>query len=136
MRFFGKSRTGNYLPRRQPGHWASTSFQSMRKRGSVEVEFEGKDEFTNPAGKIQGGFLAAMLDDTMGPALAATLLAGEFAPTLNLNVQFLSPAVPGKLHAVGRVVRRGGEVCFLSDELSQGGRVVATTTATAIIRKL
>lgn len=108
----------------------------MRKRGSVEVEFEGKDEFTNPAGKIQGGFLAAMLDDTMGPALAATLLAGEFAPTLNLNVQFLSPAVPGKLHAVGRVVRRGGEVCFLSDELSQGGRVVATTTATAIIRKL
>lgn len=104
--------------------------------GSVEVEFEGKDEFTNPAGKIQGGFLAAMLDDTMGPALAATLLAGEFAPTLNLNVQFLSPAVPGKLHAVGRVVRRGGEVCFLSGELSQGGRIVATATATAIIRKL
>lgn len=104
--------------------------------GSVEVEFEGRDEFTNPAGKIQGGFLAAMLDDTMGPALAATLLAGEFAPTLNLNVQFLSPAVPGKLHAVGRVVRRGGEVCFLSGELSQGGRAVATATATAVIRKL
>ena len=55
--------------------------------GSIETEFDGKPEFTNPAGKIQGGFLAAMLDDTMGPALASTLAAGEFAPTLNLNVQ-------------------------------------------------
>jgi uncharacterized protein (TIGR00369 family) len=89
------------------------------EKGIIELEFEGKEEFKNPAGKIQGGFLAAMLDDTMGPALSATLLAGEFAPTLNLNVQFLSPAVPGKLHAVGRVVRRGEEVCFLSGELTQ-----------------
>jgi uncharacterized protein (TIGR00369 family) len=104
--------------------------------GTIEVEFEGKEEFTNPAGKIQGGFLAAMLDDTMGPALSATLLAGEFAPTLNLNVQFLDAAVPGKLQAKGRVVRRGSEICFLSAELSQHGKLVATATATAVIRKL
>jgi uncharacterized protein (TIGR00369 family) len=104
--------------------------------GSIKVEFEGKDEFTNPAGNIQGGFLAAMLDDTMGPALSATLGAGEFAPTLNLNVQFLSPAVPGKIEAIGRVVRRGAEICFLSGELTQGGRLLATATAMAVIRKL
>jgi uncharacterized protein (TIGR00369 family) len=104
--------------------------------GSIEVEFEGKEEFVNPAGNIQGGFLAAMLDDTMGPAISATLAAGEFAPTLQLNVQFLSPARPGKLRGVGRVQRRGGEVCFLVGELFQQGRVVATATATAVVRKL
>ncbi len=103
---------------------------------TLEAEFDGKQEFTNPAGNIQGGFLSAMLDDTMGPALAATLAAGEFAPTLNLNVQFLRAASLGRLHAVGRVVRRGGGICFLSGELSQNGRVVATATATAVIRKL
>ena len=48
------------------------------ERGSVEVKFEAKPEFLNPAGNVQGGFLAAMLDDTMGPALTATLDAGEF----------------------------------------------------------
>jgi acyl-coenzyme A thioesterase PaaI-like protein len=37
--------------------------------GTIEVELQGRPEFTNPAGNIQGGFLAAMLDDTMGPAL-------------------------------------------------------------------
>ncbi len=104
--------------------------------GCIEIDFEGKEEFINPAGKIQGGFLAAMLDDTMGPALAATLKAGEFAPTLDLHVQFLNPAVPGKLHGTGRVVRRGGSVCFLSGELHQDGRIVATAIATALIRGL
>ncbi|CAD5109227.1 PaaI family thioesterase [Zestomonas carbonaria] len=104
--------------------------------GELEAEFEGKDEFTNPAGNIQGGFLSAMLDDTMGPALSSLLSEGEFAPTVNLNVQFLAPAKPGKLHAIGRVVKRGGGVCYLSGELSQDGRTVATATATAVVRKL
>ena len=39
------------------------------ERGTVEVKFEAKPDFLNPAGNVQGGFLAAMLDDTMGPAL-------------------------------------------------------------------
>lgn len=102
--------------------------------GTLEALFEGKEMFANPAGNIQGGFLAAMLDDCMGPALAAVLKAGEFAPTLNLNVQFLAPASPGTLYGVGRVVKRGGGICFLSGELSQAGRIVTTATAAAAIR--
>lgn len=104
--------------------------------GELEAEFEGKQEFTNPAGNIQGGFLSAMLDDTMGPALASQLAAGEFAPTLHLNVQFISAAKTGKLSGFGRVVKKGKDICFLSGELSQDGRVVATATATATIRRL
>jgi uncharacterized protein (TIGR00369 family) len=83
-----------------------------------------------------GGFLAAMLDDTMGPALTATLDAGEFAPTLNLNVQFHRPAKAGPLKGVGRVVLRGREICQLSAELMQNDKIVATATATAMIRKM
>ena len=106
------------------------------ERGAVEVTFEAKPEFLNPAGNVQGGFLAAMLDDTMGPALIATLDAGEFAPTLNLNVQFHRPAKAGPLRGIGRVVLRGKEVCQLSGELMQNDKIVATATATAIIRKM
>ncbi len=106
------------------------------ERGTVEVKFEAKPEFLNPAGNVQGGFLAAMLDDTMGPALTATLDAGEFAPTVNLNVQFHRPAKVGPLKGVGRVVLRGKEVCQLSSELFQNDKIVATATATAVIRKM
>ena len=104
--------------------------------GVVEAEFDGKPEFTNPVGNVQGGILAAMLDDTMGPALACQLVAGEFAPTLNLNISFLKPARPGKLRGVGRVVRKGKDVCYLAGELSQNGEIVASATATALIRKM
>jgi uncharacterized protein (TIGR00369 family) len=104
--------------------------------GLVETECDGKREFTNPAGHIQGGFLAAMLDETMSPALAAMLARGEFAPTLNLNVAFHRPAHVGKLQGKGRVVRRGKDVCHLAGELYQEGELVASATATALIRKM
>ncbi len=38
-------------------------------RGWIKVGFDAKVEFLNPAGRVQGGILAAMLGDTMGPAV-------------------------------------------------------------------
>ncbi len=102
------------------------------ERGEIEVRFEARDGFTNPMGNVQGGFLAAMLDDTLGPALVATLADGEFAPTLELKVSFLRPAAPGRIIGTGRVVHRGGSIAFLAGELrSEAGDVLATATATA-----
>jgi len=103
--------------------------------GTIEVEFEGKPEFTNPARQVQGGFLAAMLDDTVGPLIASTLRAGEFAPTLNLNVSFAKPAMVGKLLGKGRIVRRGKDISILAGEPYQNGDLIATATATVMVRK-
>jgi uncharacterized protein (TIGR00369 family) len=104
--------------------------------GTIEVAFRAGEAFLNPVGVIQGGFLAAMLDDTLGPALVATLGPGEFAPTSDLHVQFLRPARPGRLVGRGRVVRQGRDVGFLAGELVDGdGQVVAVATATAQIRR-
>ena len=105
--------------------------------GTIEVVFTASEQFLNPAGAIQGGFLAAMLDDTLGPALVATLGPGLFAPTTDLHVQFLRPARPGRLTGRGRIVRRGREVAFLAGELvDDSGQVVAAAVATAQIRAL
>ena len=105
--------------------------------GTIEVAFTASEQFLNPAGVIQGGFLAAMLDDTLGPALVATLGPGLFAPTTDLHVQFLRPARPGRLTGRGRIVRRGREVAFLAGELlDASGQVVATAVATAQVRAL
>jgi len=104
------------------------------ERGEIEVIFDARDCFTNPMGKVQGGFLAAMLDDTLGPALAATLDDGEFAPTLELKVSYLRPAVPGPIVGTGRVVHRGGTIAFLAGELkNEAGELLATATATVRI---
>jgi uncharacterized protein (TIGR00369 family) len=104
--------------------------------GTIEVSFTATDQFLNPAGDVQGGFLAAMLDDTLGPALVATLGTGEWAPTLDLHVQFMAPAAPGRLCGRGRVVRRGRDIAFLAGELRDAQeKIVAAATATAMIRR-
>jgi|HubBroStandDraft_1064217.scaffolds.fasta_scaffold09891_6 uncharacterized protein (TIGR00369 family) len=102
------------------------------ERGEIEVFFEAGPQFCNPMGHIQGGFLAAMLDDTLGPALVCTLEPGEFAPTLELKISFLRPAKPGRLVGRGRVVHRGGTIAFLAGDLFDAdGLQLASATATA-----
>jgi uncharacterized protein (TIGR00369 family) len=100
--------------------------------GRIRVQFEATREFTNPLGNVQGGFLAAMLDDTLGPALATTFSEQEFAPTLELKINFIRPAKPGMLIGTGRVVHRGGTIAFLEGNLHDStGDLIATATATA-----
>lgn len=104
---------------------------------TIEVAFEAVDAFLNPIGTVQGGFLAAMLDDTLGPALVATLAPGYFAPTLDLQIQYHRPASVGTLIGRGRVTRRTRDVGFLAGELLDGqGHIVASATATALIKAI
>jgi uncharacterized protein (TIGR00369 family) len=104
--------------------------------GTIEMAFEATEQFLNPFGSVQGGLLAAMLDDTLGPALVATLGPGESAPTTDLHVQFLRPARPGRLVSRGRIVRQGRDVGFMAGELiDANGEIVAVATATAQIRR-
>jgi uncharacterized protein (TIGR00369 family) len=104
------------------------------ERGAIRVQFEAKPEFLNPMGVVQGGFVAAMLDDTLGPALVCTLPSGHFAPTIELKVNFIRPAPLGALIGEGHVVARGGTIAFLAGELrTEQGELVATATATARI---
>jgi uncharacterized protein (TIGR00369 family) len=100
--------------------------------GTIEVGFTASENFTNPTGAVQGGFVAAMLDDTMGPAVFAMGKGEIFAPTLDLNVSFLKPARPGAFVGKGRVVSLGKSVAFLEAELyDSAGELVARSTATA-----
>jgi uncharacterized protein (TIGR00369 family) len=104
------------------------------EQGTIEVAFTATEAFANPQGNVQGGFLAAMLDDTLGPALAGTLGPDQFSPTLELKVSFMRPARPGRLVGRGRVVHRGGTIAFLEGSLHDPtGALVATATATVRI---
>jgi uncharacterized protein (TIGR00369 family) len=100
--------------------------------GTIEVGFTAGDAFTNPTGAVQGGFVAAMLDDTMGPAVFAMGRGKIFAPTLDLHVSFLKPARPGRFVGKAKVVSLGKSIAFLEGELfDAGGELVAKSTATA-----
>jgi uncharacterized protein (TIGR00369 family) len=81
---------------------------------------------------VLGAFQAAMLYDTVGPALLATLEPDQFQTTLQLNVNFLQPVRPGRIVGRGRIVHRDGDMVFLEASLlDPDEEVIATATATA-----
>jgi uncharacterized protein (TIGR00369 family) len=100
--------------------------------GTIELAFTATEAFTNPSGNVLGAFVAAMLYDTVGPALLATLEPDQFQSTMQLNVSFLRPVRPGRIIAKGRVVHRDGDLAFLEASLvGADAAVIATATATA-----
>ena len=100
--------------------------------GTIRVAFEGKPEFCNPSGFIQGGMLSAMLDDTMGPA-AFIMTGGKlYTPTITMTVSFISPGKVGSFVCEAKVVQMGKTVVFVEARLTdEAGTLVATATSTS-----
>jgi len=100
----------------------------------TRVQFEGKAEFTNPAGYVQGGFLSAMLDDTIG--MLATMKTGTsaFPSTIDLHTTFLRPVRVGAIEVVARLRNIGRQVIFAEADLfdSRGKEAARAIASLAI----
>ena len=101
--------------------------------GTIEIAFHPDGRMLNPQGSVQGGFVAAMLDDTMGPALVS-MSGGTIMPrSIDLNVSFIRPVMPGRVVGRGRVVKAGRAVVFLEGELFDAeGNLLARATSSAV----
>ena len=97
----------------------------------IEMEFEGKYEFTHSDGKvIQGGFVTGMLDAPMAHLLMGLFEFKVIPMTLDLNVSFLAPSRQGKLRAIAEVLQLGKSTAFMASKLYQEETLVATSTST------
>jgi uncharacterized protein (TIGR00369 family) len=100
------------------------------QEGWLRVGFDGRPEFCNPAGFIQGGMLSAMLDDTMGPAVLVMSEGRLYTTTISMTVNFLSPARPGPIVAEAKVTQLGRTIAFVEAKLmAEDGTALATATA-------
>jgi uncharacterized protein (TIGR00369 family) len=98
--------------------------------GWLKLGFEGKPEFLNPAGFVQGGILSAMLDDTMGPAVLVMTEGRSYTTTVSLTVNFLNPAKPGPIIGEAQVTQLGKSIVFVEGKLiAEDGTLLATATA-------
>lgn len=101
----------------------------------AEFAFNPPPSFANPGGNVQGGFIAAMLDDAM--ALASSIAQGftVVVPTLQLSITYLAPAPITRLIARGEALRIGKNTTQMQGALRlPDGTLLATATASAVIR--
>jgi len=105
--------------------------------GTIEVTFDAKPEFANPAGYVQGGLLAAMLDDTLGPAAFAAAGGNSFVQTVDLHTHFLNPARPGPLTGRAQVVKLGRTIAFIEGALfDKNDDIIARASCSAVLRPM
>jgi uncharacterized protein (TIGR00369 family) len=119
----------------KPNSSKSVGFEVLavdQAAGTVKIGFTGTDEWINPMGLLQGGYLTTMLDEALS---TAGIIAANFTramPTLELKVSFLRPASPGKFIGIGKCIRMGKSVAFLEAELyDENKKLVAKASATA-----
>ena len=100
------------------------------KKWETRVRFDGRPEFCNPAGVIQGGYLVAMMDDTIG--MLAGMKAGKtkLPSTVDLHTHFLRPVRRGAIEVVARLRNIGRAMVFAEAELYDSrGKEAARSTA-------
>ena len=99
------------------------------QEGWIKVGFDGKREFCNPTGFVQGGFLTAMIDPTMGAAVIVMSEGRLYASTVSITVNFLAPAKPGPIVAEAKVTQLGKTIAFVEGKLlAQDSTLLATAT--------
>jgi uncharacterized protein (TIGR00369 family) len=104
--------------------------------GTTVWQMPADERFTNPAGVLQGGFIAACCDSAMGAA-TVTWAKGKkvFSANAELKVSFLAAVRPvGLLTCTARVISGGSRAAFVEAELVDAtGRLVAKASSTYLL---
>jgi len=117
------------------GMWANLGARlTGRDSGDVVVEAHLTTDahgFPTSRGPIvHGGAVAALADMALASAGASVAGDGQVVTTVDLRVDFLQPARPGRLLARGHVQRRTRRLCFAAASVEQeDGTVVAEARA-------
>jgi uncharacterized protein (TIGR00369 family) len=102
------------------------------EQGWIRIRYLGTPAFDNSSGQIQGGILAAMLDNVMSRAVLQRLDNTFVIQTLEMKTSFVAPAPIGAVIGEGQVVRQGRSIVFLEGRLfSEDGALLVTASSTA-----
>lgn len=80
------------------------------------ARFEGGDQ-------AHGGAIATLIDSTA--TFACSVVLGRSVPTMNLRVDYLSPATGAEMVATATVRRAGRTVAVVDVDVEAGGKLVA-----------
>ena len=111
--------------------WKLIDFDA--EKGWVKIGFKPRAEFLNFGGSVQGGFLTAMLDDTLGPAVLVKAQRPLIVHTIDLHTHFLRPVGLGEVTVEGLCTKLGRSVAYTEAKLfDAAGKLCARATSSAM----
>ena len=101
--------------------------------GRCVLELELDERHYQPNGVVQGGIISAVADAAMGMAIMTVQELGKVNTTIELKINFIRPAVKGRVRAVGSVVKQGRSVIFAEAEVyNAAGKLLAKATSSCL----
>ena len=101
--------------------------------GRVVLELEAGPQQRPGGGVVQGGVITQIADAAMGMSLATFQPDGIWNTTIELKINFVRPAIAGRLRAVGRVIEVGETLLFSeADVFDERGKLIARASSTCM----
>ena len=119
----------------EPGGWMETlgARISEAEPGRVVVEIMAGPQHRHGGGVVQGGVIAQIADAAMGMSLATLQPDGVWNTTIELKINFVRPAIEGRLRAFGRVIEMRQTLLFgEADVLDDKDRLIARASSTCM----
>ena len=96
------------------------------------------ERFLNPAGIVQGGFICAMMDSSMGAAAVTGARQGKVSvANTEVKTSFVRPARAGDvLTCTATVLKAGSVISFVAARVVDAqDRLIATASSTYLIKE-
>src|SRR2546428_826927 len=119
----------------EPAGWMETlgARISEAEPGRVVVELIARPQHRHGGGVVQGGVVTQIADAAMGMSLATLQEDGMWNTTIELKINFIRPAIEGRLWAVGRVIEMRQTLLFSeADVFDDEERLVARASSTCL----
>ena len=85
----------------------------QRKKGYCKVKLDIKPQHLNRGGIVHGGVLATLCDVALAGAVATRMKKKQWCVTIQLQIQYMSPAFQEPIYGYGKVVRIGRTLAFV-----------------------
>ena len=94
--------------------------------GSVVFRLPYKSEFHQGAGRIAGGIIATLIDESMAHAVLTSIDENSITATIEMNVRYLKAITEGSMESHARIVRQGRSVITTAaDIFDENGVMIA-----------
>lgn len=102
--------------------------------GRAKMHYHANPDWLLPSGRLQGGYLAAMIDSSMAIAIVGGLGAGQWHTTIEMKVNYFRGAPEGTLTAEAHVVWKGKNIVYVESVLThETAGLVAKGVSTCMV---
>lgn len=104
------------------------------ENGRAAFELTVSPEILNPYGSLAGPAVYAMVDYSMGAAVASLLSEGRYCATIEIKISYFASVRGGIVRCETEVVRPGRRVMFLESKVrDDSGKLIAAATGSFMV---